>query len=473
MSLLNNGIEYFLYRNITDTQIKSIYNKKSGKIAELFITLLMEEYCYHINTQYRFKHSIFVICTDNCFIEIKNYMYESTGTANEKLEGGIIKYETYITNNDFCNGIFILCAKFEEIFMNKHITDLLLNGYLNRWFNKGIYITFLTSVINDFLLSRNNNMRYSFIKWAGGKGKLLDKIDARIKKFIQQRQDKKLMYIEPFLGSGSVLIHILTKYSKHFSFYICSDINELLIITFKEIQTNHEKLINLLKIMEKYYLSLDSKDREKTYYDCRELYNKVINNHDKLDEYITEFKRIFKCDLNSITLVINLLISVLFIFINKTCFRGLYRVNKHNIFNVPYGNYKKPSIVNSELITELHKLFTDNNVIFECKSFEKSIIENESDYQYLLYLDPPYYNTFDNYTIDRFNYDDNKFIEYLDKVSREDNYYTILSNSYDFKKKITDNNLPVSVIEEICIDDRMNSKQPNNKRFEILAIFDN
>ena len=124
---------------------------------------------------------------DDTIIEIKKYMYKSTGTADEKLEGDIIKYEPFITNGKFKHMIIILCAKFEQIFMTKHINELVINGYLEKWFNEGIYITFLSDILIDFLCI--NNM--SFIKWVGGKSALMNHINKYFEEYISKNTNEK------------------------------------------------------------------------------------------------------------------------------------------------------------------------------------------------------------------------------------------------------------------------------------------
>lgn len=166
--LIDAGINYFVYRNISDKNIAQIYSCKSGKIAEKFVELILDKYCGHCLSQFKYstifklneletfkRTAKFDINCNGVIIEIKNYMYESIGTADEKIEGDIIKYEPYITQNKFSNMIFILCAKFEILFMTKHINELILNGYLNKWFDEGIYISLLSDIIMIFICRKH------------------------------------------------------------------------------------------------------------------------------------------------------------------------------------------------------------------------------------------------------------------------------------------------------------------------------
>ena len=474
--LKNLGIDYFLYRNVKDKYILSTYNCKSGKLAEEFINLILNEYCcchvsqYKFSTTFKINDSVyfkrntkFDVISNGVIIEIKNYMYESTGTADEKLEGDIMKYESFVKQNKFPNIIFILCAKFEELFMSKHIHELILNGYLNKWFDEGIYISFLSDMLNDFL----NKENMSFIKWVGGKTKLWNNLDNYIKHYISQNiaNTNESVYFEPFLGSGSVLINILTKYPSNFKKFICSDSNKILIDTFIEIQNNHSSLIYLLSLIQVYHDDLSFSEQKDFYYECRDMYNELINNSNIDSSYVTDFIELVSNNPHQTNITIITLTSALFIYLNKTCFRGLYRVNKQNQFNVPYGNYKNINIFNEKQLNDLHSLFTQNNVKFYHCSYNNIPEFNELNSNSLFYLDPPYFNTFDSYTLD--NFDNQQFLNFLEFLSNS-NISFILSNSLDFQK-ILEERIKLSKIEKISINDRINSKQPESKRFEIMA----
>lgn len=158
-----------------------------------------------------------------------------------------------------------------------------------------------------------------FLKWAGGKGQLLDTFD---KMFPQELIEGKIKtYIEPFVGGGAVLFHILQNYKIEKA--QINDINKELINCYRCIKADVEEVIKPLSILEKEYLS--SENRNKYFYNVRERYNQIhLNGH-----YDYE-----KC--------------ADFIFLNHTCFNGLYRVNKEGKFNVPHGKYKKPLICDKE-----------------------------------------------------------------------------------------------------------------------------
>ena len=126
---------------------------------------------------------------------------------------------------------------------------------------------------------------------------------------------------------------------------------------------------------------------------------------------------------------------------------------------------RQSKIVNPKLIMKLHRLFNDNDVQFNCCSYDRLDVGDE---QGLLYLDPTYYNTFDKYTSDGF--DQNGFDEYLEDVTNRANWKVILSNSHDFEGVIVENqriNLPR--IMTVSVKDFTNTTKPAKDRVEIIA----
>jgi len=150
-----------------------------------------------------------------------------------------------------------------------------------------------------------------FIKWAGGKKQILTYIRA---KYPQGLGDSIRKYAEPFVGGGAVLFDVLNNCGAE-SVYI-SDINRELIHTYITIRDSAYELINHLKELEARYLSVNIDTRKKMYYDNRARFNELKLSADSSIE-----------------------LAALFIFINRTCFNGLYRVNSRSEYNVPQGNY--------------------------------------------------------------------------------------------------------------------------------------
>lgn len=245
-----------------------------------------------------------------------------------------------------------------------------------------------------------------FVKWAGGKSKLIPQMEQYYPK--ELKKNKIEVYIEPFLGGGALLIEILKKYNikKAYAF----DINENLINCYNIIKDKVDSLILNLKKLEKEYLKLDDENRKKYYYDIRKKYNSInIENEKEALEKTTYF-----------------------IFLNKTCFNGLYRENRKGQFNVPIGKYKNPTICDEENLIELSKLI--KNVIFirgDYRESYKYIVENT-----FIYFDPPYRpinktSSFTSYSKEDFNDENQKELgEYFRKINdNNSNVKLMLSNS--------------------------------------------
>ena len=169
-----------------------------------------------------------------------------------------------------------------------------------------------------------------FVKWAGGKGGLIPQIKNFYPFEIENIKIDK--YVEPFVGGGAVLINILQKYDIKEAYAF--DINMDLINCYNVIKSNVEELIQELDNKEKKFLSLDNDKREEYFYDIRNEYNSY-----SLEENKMNVKRASE-----------------FIFLNRTCFNGLYRVNKNGKFNVPCGKYKNPTICDSTNLRNLSYL---------------------------------------------------------------------------------------------------------------------
>ena len=201
-----------------------------------------------------------------------------------------------------------------------------------------------------------------FVKWAGGKGNLLQQLEDLLPADFDQQQ--RVTYIEPFVGGGAMLFHMLQNH-KCIRRVVINDINADLIRCYQLILTSPHVLIERLRILERAFYSVSHSARRDTYYAYREMYNSKSIHPDER--------------------------SALFIFLNHTCYNGLYRVNADGIFNVPFGRYKKPIICNEELIMKDHELLSSVEVIIRQPGDYKSIIHNLSTrYPNFIYLDPPY-----------------------------------------------------------------------------------
>lgn len=241
-----------------------------------------------------------------------------------------------------------------------------------------------------------------FVKWAGGKGQLLSEIQKLYPAELGERITK---YAEPFIGGGAVLFDILSKYDLE-QVYI-SDINADLINTYKAIKENVEDLICELQKLQSDFIPLDTEKRKLYYYDRREEFNNV-----KLDDSI------------------NIRKAGLFIFMNKTCFNGLYRVNKKGGFNVPMGAYKNPCICDEKNLINVSELL--ENVTIVCGDFKKS--NDFIDDKTFVYFDPPYRPltktaSFTSYTEFDFNDENQKELAEYALILKSKGAKVVLSNS--------------------------------------------
>ena len=168
-------------------------------------------------------------------------------------------------------------------------------------------------------------------------------------------------YCEPFVGGGAVLLDVLANYNPNE--VIINDINAALINTYQQVQSNVDALISQLDKMQSEFWKADSELRKTLYTDNREKFNSLINCKDN-----------------------NLDKASLFIFLNKTCFNGLYRVNHKGLFNVPIGSYKKPPICDAENLRYISKLL--QNVEIKCGDYKDCT--DFIDANTFVYIDPPY-----------------------------------------------------------------------------------
>lgn len=209
-----------------------------------------------------------------------------------------------------------------------------------------------------------------FVKWAGGKRKLLPVYADKYPKRLQNGEIKK--YIEGFVGGGAVFFDLIKKYQ--FEEVILNDVNNILISTYYIIQQNVEVLIDKLEKVQSIYLEKSPEERESYYYEMREKFNNIKNKieYDSYGENVIDNTRIEA--------------SVCFLFLNRTCFNGLYRENKKGGFNVPAGKYKNPQIVDAKNLRDVSEALKNvklTNIDFE----QLSDFVTEDTF---VYLDPPY-----------------------------------------------------------------------------------
>ncbi len=242
-----------------------------------------------------------------------------------------------------------------------------------------------------------------FVKWAGGKSALIEDI----KKYFPYELGKSInKYCEPFVGGGAVLFEVLSNYTID-EVYI-SDINQELVNLYKIIKMKVEDLIKILDKFQNEYIALDTKNRKEYYYNKRDEFNLYVMGQTTDKVYG----------------------SAVFIFLNRTCFNGLYRVNSKGLFNVPMGAYKNPKICDKVNLRNISKKL--KNVKIVCAEYSKSI--NFIDENTLVYFDPPYRPltstaSFNSYAKNEFGDKEQiELAEYFKKIS-EKGAVAILSNS--------------------------------------------
>lgn len=241
-----------------------------------------------------------------------------------------------------------------------------------------------------------------FLKWAGGKTQLIASIEKALPKEIIEN---KFTYIEPFVGSGAILFWMLNNFPS-LEKAVINDINGDLINTYNTIAQKPNELISVLKQLQEEFHGFenDVDDKKIYFYDKREVYN--LRNTDTTMQ------------------------AALFIFLNRTCFNGLYRVNRNNGFNVPMGSYKKPTICDEQNILAVSEMLQKVEILNgDYQDTLSHATENT-----LFYFDPPYKplsntSSFNSYAKDEFN--DEEQIRLRDFCQELDNlgHKWILSNS--------------------------------------------
>ena len=218
------------------------------------------------------------------------------------------------------------------------------------------------------MLKYDNNLGAKpFLKWAGGKSQLLTTIEDKFPKEIKKSR-KINKYFEVFVGGGALYFDLMNNYEVKESYIY--DINPELILTYKVIKNNPKELIDLLFNLQEDYRPLEPEKRKKYYLDVRDEFNKNIENFDFEDE-------------SSYTHIVR---ASQIIFMNKTCFNGLFRLNKKGEFNVPHGKYKNPLICDEKNIKAVHKTLKRTEIINGNYDESEDLIDEDS----LVYMDPPY-----------------------------------------------------------------------------------
>ena len=244
-----------------------------------------------------------------------------------------------------------------------------------------------------------------FLKWAGGKGQLLPQLDALLPNGLDERE---FTYIEPFVGGGAMLFHMLQKFP-NINKVVINDINPYLVTAYSTIKDNSEELIERLSTLEKHYYDLGDEESKKAYFlGAREIFN---------EETLDDIDR-----------------TKYMIFLNRTCFNGLYRVNAKGKFNVPFGRYSHPTICNTETIKADSEALNRVDITILNGDYERTLDHISEGYNFF-YFDPPYRplnatSSFKSYSKEDFNDEEQiRLRDFCAMLDELDNIEWMLSNA--------------------------------------------
>ena len=278
-----------------------------------------------------------------------------------------------------------------------------------------------------------NSKAKPFIKWVGGKGQLIEQLEANLPADFDNWDNAT--YIEPFIGGGAMLFYMLQQHP-NIKRAVINDINPDLITCYRTVRDNVELLIPALRdIQAEYHALSDMEAKREMFMAVRQSYNE--KNLDPIEN------------------------TVKFFFLNRTCFNGLYRVNKRGLYNVPWGKYIQPQICDE------YTLRTDSELLKRVEILEGDFEDTLSYAQgnTLFYFDPPYRplsdtSSFNDYTKDAFNDDSQvRLKEFCDHVN-VDGHCFMLSNS-DCKGKNEADNFFEVLYANYYIDRVMASRNVN------------
>ena len=436
------------------------------------------------------------------FFEVKCRTYLTTGTAGEKILGTPKKYSKvylkykmplYIIllgyqekeavekfdlfnlnpmNKLHKNDIKLMELYYHDFHINYIRSSDLIKLAMLKFENKASNFKLISDAIKTEIDIKNNTNNINmdkiddktntssiifkpFIKWVGGKNQIINIVLNSFPKNINN-------YHEIFLGGGSVLLGLLQKIeNKEITLtgkINAYDLNSSLITTYIVLQKNPKKLVKaLVKLSNEYHnistikgdknaTNLDDakKSKESYYYYIRNCYNKEIQKNKPNNIKIASF----------------------LIFLNKTGFRGLYRIGP-NGFNVPFGNYKNPKIYNKEQLYGISRLIKDVN--FKVADFKESIMSvKEKDF---VYMDPPYVpensKSFTKYTNKDFSLENHNKLFKMTKNLITNNISFVMSNA---KVDLVTTTFKKFTIKEFEVKRAINSKNPGAKTKEVLII---
>ena len=294
-----------------------------------------------------------------------------------------------------------------------------------------------------------------FIKWVGGKGQLIAQLERKLPADFDDWDDAT--YIEPFVGGGAMLFYMLQQHP-NITHAVINDINSDLITCYRTVRNNVELLIPALReIQTQYYALSDIETKREMFMAIRQRYNE--KNLDPIEN------------------------TAYFFFLNRTCFNGLYRVNKKGLFNVPYGKYMQPLICDEDTLRADSELLKRVEILDG--DFENTL--HHAQGRTLFYFDPPYRplsdtSSFNDYTKEAFNDDSQiRLKKFCDKVvaeghcfmlsnsdckgrNEEDNFFDVLYNNYFIDRVMAARNVNANgakrgKIPELLVHSYQNTKE--------------
>lgn len=244
-----------------------------------------------------------------------------------------------------------------------------------------------------------------FLKWAGGKGQLISQLEHHLPLDLKEQE---FTYIEPFVGGGALLFYMLQHFP-NIKRAVINDVNTYLITAYQVIKNTPDDLIERLADLEEQYFSLvEEVEKKKFYLQVRDIFN-----NDKLDDIDR---------------------SKYLIFLNRTCFNGLYRVNAKGKFNVPFGRHLHPTICNAEVIKADSQVLNRVEMVILNGDFGMTQKYMSDGYNFF-YFDPPYRplnatSSFNSYSKEDFNDDEQiRLRDYCAFLNENPNVKWMLSNA--------------------------------------------
>ncbi len=226
-----------------------------------------------------------------------------------------------------------------------------------------------------------------FLKWAGGKTQLLPLIDSFLP--VEFQQEKIRSYVEPFLGGGAVFFYLQAKLAKQLKSIFLSDANTDLISAYCCVRDDCESLISSLKNISKEYYALSPSAQSEFYYELRELFNQKMPSTSSLIKSSIK-KKLSQTKIHQSNLEVPKATQVdrvsQLLTLNKLCYNGLFRVNSRGLFNVPFGSYTKPAIVDEENL----RLCCAALQGVEIAQGDFTVWEKKINKSAFVYMDPPY-----------------------------------------------------------------------------------